>query len=64
MEDLYSLDHLLTEYHHGPLVDTQVTQAVGTGEREAAIAIAVALRKCHVTLGAETNCHTEHRAAL
>lgn len=46
--------HLLMENRHGLIVDTQVTTASGTGEREAALAMLDAMpRKRRVTLGGD-----------
>ena len=50
------MGHLLMENRHGLVVDAQVTQATGTAEREAAIAMVEALGGTHrVTLGADKN---------
>jgi hypothetical protein len=44
------------ENRHGLVVDTQVTQATGTAEREAALVMAEAIPGQHrVTLGADKN---------
>jgi transposase len=51
---LASLGHVLMENRHGLVVDTRVTQATGTAEREAALAMAEAIPGRHrVTLGAD-----------
>jgi transposase len=49
------LGHLVTENRHGLVVDTRLTLATGTAEREAAIAVAeqMAARHKRVTLGAD-----------
>ena len=49
------LGHLLTEYRHGMIVDTAVTAAAGTGERDAAIVMLgeLPLTSRHVTVGAD-----------
>ena len=53
------LGHLLIENRHGLVVDTRVTQATGTAEREAAIEMVEALSGTHrVTLGADKNYDT------
>jgi transposase len=53
------LGHVLMENRHGLVVDTCVTQATGTAEREAALAMAVATPGRHrVTLGADKNYDT------
>jgi transposase len=50
------LGHVLMENRHGLVVDTRVTQATGTAEREAALAMAEAIPgQERVTLGADTN---------
>lgn len=58
--------HLLMENRHGLIVDTQVTTASGTGEREAALEMIDALpRKRRVTLGGDKGYDTrEFVAAL
>jgi transposase len=51
-----SLGHVLMENRHGLVVDTRVTQATGTAEREAAVAMAEAIPgQQRVTLGADKN---------
>ena len=46
--------HALIENRHGLVVDTCVTQAVGTAEREAALAMATNLRRgVGATVGAD-----------
>ena len=53
------LGHVLMENRHGLVVDTRVTQATGTAEREAALAMAEAIPGQHrVTLGADKNYDT------
>jgi transposase len=53
------LGHVLMENRHGLVVDTQVTQATGTAEREAALAMAEALPgQQRATLGADKNYDT------
>jgi transposase len=53
------LGHVLMENRHGLVVDSCVTQATGTAEREAALAMAEALPGQHrVTLGADKNYDT------
>jgi transposase len=53
------LGHVLMENPHGLVVDTQVTQATGTAEREAALAMAEAIPgQQRVTLGADKNYDT------
>ena len=53
------LGHLLMENRHGLVVDSRVTQATGTAEREAALAMAEAIPGRHrVTLGADKNYDT------
>jgi transposase len=49
------LGHLLTENRHGLIVDTAVTAAAGTGERDAAIVMLgeLPLTSRHVTVGAD-----------
>ena len=50
------LGHVLREKRHGLVVDTRVTQATGTAEREAALALAEAIPgQQRVTLGADKN---------
>jgi transposase len=50
------LGHVLMENRHGLVVDTQVTQATGTAEREAALAMAEAIPgQQRATLGADKN---------
>jgi transposase len=50
------LGHVLMENRHGLVVDTRVTQATGTAEREAAVAMAEAIPAQHrATLGADKN---------
>jgi transposase len=50
------LGHVLMENRHGLVVDTRVTQATGTAEREAAVAMAEAIPgQQRVTLGADKN---------
>jgi transposase len=50
------LGHVLMENRHGLVVDTRVTQATGTAEREAALAMAEAIPgPLRVTLGADKN---------
>lgn len=58
--------HLLMENRHGLIVDTQVTMATGTGEREAALEMVEALpRKRRITLGGDKGYDTrEFVAAL
>jgi hypothetical protein len=49
-----SLGHVLRENRHGLVVDTRVTQATGTAEREAALAMAEAIPgQQRVTVGAD-----------
>jgi transposase len=53
------LGHALMENRHGLVVDTRVTQATGTAEREAAVAMAEAIPgQQRVTLGADKNYDT------
>jgi transposase len=53
------LGHVLMENRHGLVVDTRVTQATGTAEREAALAMAEAMPGQHrITLGADKNYDT------
>jgi transposase len=53
------LGHVLMENRHGLVVDTRVTQATGTAEREAALAMAEEIPGQHrVTLGADKNYDT------
>ena len=53
------LGHVLMENRHGLVVDTRVTQATGTAEREAALAMAEGLPgQQRVTLGADKNYDT------
>ena len=53
------LGHVLMENRHGLVVDTRVTQATGTAEREAALAMAEAIPgQRRVTLGADKNYDT------
>jgi transposase len=53
------LGHVLMENRHGLVVDTRVTQATGTAEREAALAMAEAIPgQQRVTLGADKNYDT------
>jgi transposase len=53
------LGHVLMENRHGLVVDSCVTQATGTAEREAALAMAEAIPGQHrVTLGADKNYDT------
>lgn len=53
------LGHILIENRNGLVTDTQVTQATGTAEREAAIEMVEALGGTHrVTLGADKNYDT------
>src|SRR5262249_33559164 len=50
------LGHVLMENRHGMVVDTRVTQAVGTAEREAAVAMAEAIPgPQRASLGADKN---------
>jgi transposase len=50
------LGHVLMEKRHGLVVDSRVTQATGTAEREAALAMAEAIPgQPRVTLGADKN---------
>jgi transposase len=50
------LGHVLMENRHGMVVDTRVTQATGTAEREAAVAMAEAIPgPQRATLGADKN---------
>jgi len=50
------LGHVLMENRHGLVVDTRVTQATGTAEREAALTMAEAIPgQQRVTLGADKN---------
>ncbi len=50
------MGHLLMEKRHGLVVDAQVSQATGTAEREAAIAMVEALTGTRrVTVGADKN---------
>jgi transposase len=50
------LGHVLMENRHGLVVDTRLTQATGTAEREAALAMAEEIPGQHrVTLGADKN---------
>ena len=54
------MGHLLMENRHGLIVDAQVTQATGTAEREAAIAMVEALTGTRrVTVGADKNYDTK-----
>jgi IS5 family transposase len=51
--------HVLLENRHGMVVDTRVTQATGTAEREAAVAMAEAIPGLErATLGADKNYDT------
>ena len=53
------LGHVLMENRHGLVVDTRVTQATGTAEREAALAMAEEIPgQQRVTLGADQNYDT------
>jgi transposase len=53
------LGHVLMENRHGLVVNTRVTQATGTAEREAAVAMAEAIPgQQRVTLGADKNYDT------
>jgi transposase len=53
------LGHVLMENRHGLVVDTQVTQATGTAERGAALAMVEAIPGRHrITLGADKNYDT------
>jgi transposase len=53
------LGHVLMENRHGLVIDTHVTQATGTAEREAALAMAEAIPgQQRVTLGADKNYDT------
>jgi transposase len=53
------LGHVLMENRHGLVVDTRVTQATGTAEREAALAMAEAIPgQKRATLGADKNYDT------
>jgi transposase len=53
------LGHVLMENRHGLVVDTHVTHATGTAEREAALAMAEAIPgQQRVTLGADKNYDT------
>jgi transposase len=53
------LGHVLMENRHGLVVDSRVTQATGTAEREAALAMAEAIPgHQRVTLGADKNYDT------
>jgi transposase len=53
------LGHVLMENRHGLVVDTRVTQATGTAEREAALAMGEAIRgQQRVTLGADKHYDT------
>jgi len=57
--ELCYLGHVLMENRHGLVVDTQVTPATGTAEREAAVAMAEAIPgQQRVTLGADKNYDT------
>ena len=57
------LGHVLMENRHGLVVDTRVTQATGTAERDAALAMAAAIPGQHrITLGAEKNYDTRELA--
>ena len=50
------LGHVLLENRHGLVVDARVTQATGTAEREAAVAMAEGIPGQHrVTVGADKN---------
>jgi transposase len=54
------LGHVLMENRHGLVVDTRVTQATGTAEREAALTMAEAIPgQQRVTLGADKNYDTQ-----
>jgi hypothetical protein len=54
------LGHVLMENRHGFVVDTQLTQATGTAEREAALAMAEEIPGQHrVTLGGDRNYDTQ-----
>jgi transposase len=56
---LVYLGHVLMENRHGLVVDTRVTHATGTAEREAALTMAEALPgQQRVTLGADKNYDT------
>ena len=56
---LPTLGHVLREHRHGLVVDTRVTQATGTAERVAALAMAEAIPgQQRVTLGADKNDET------
>jgi IS5 family transposase len=53
------LGHVLMENRHGLVVDTRVTQATGTAERDAAVAMAEAIPgRQRVTVGADKNYDT------
>jgi IS5 family transposase len=57
--ELCYLGHVLMENRHGLVVDTRVTQATGTAEREAALAMAEAIPgQQRVTLGADKHYDT------
>jgi transposase len=57
--NLAYLGHVLMENRHGLVVDTRVTQATGTAEREAAMAMAEVIPgQQRVTLGADKNYDT------
>jgi hypothetical protein len=50
------LGHVLMEHRHGLVIDTRVTQATGTAEREAAVAMAEAIPgQQRVTVGTDQN---------
>jgi len=54
------LGHLLMENRHGLVVNAMITQATGTAEREAAVAMVSALKGTHrVTLGADKGYDTQ-----
>jgi hypothetical protein len=60
---LSCMDHLLMENRHGLVADTQVTQVVGTAEREAAFDMDGMLSSTHrVTLGGDKNYETQRSA--
>jgi transposase len=57
---LASLGHVLMENRHGLVVDTRLTQATGTAEREAALAMAEEIPgQSRVTLGGDRNDDTQ-----
>ena len=53
------LGHVLMENRHGLVVNTRLTLATGTAEREAAVEMVPRRGKCRVTLGGDKNYDTQ-----